>query len=149
MAEGRTTIEMATQRAVVLDRLGRYSDAVHAYKPRRPRRKAPTAIERCKYLNNMAGLLAEIGRHDEAIVALDEAADLAAQLGPSAQAIVAHNHAGALLAAGRVATPGPLRRGGSALRRSGSAAHRTSPATCSNALLALRLGDEAVEAANA
>jgi hypothetical protein len=30
-----------------------------------------------KYLNNMAGLLVEIGRHDDAIVALDEAAGLA------------------------------------------------------------------------
>ena len=127
MADGRTTVEMATQRAVVLDRLGRYSDAVRAYESAAPAARNATAIERCKYVNNMAGLLAEIGRHDEAIVALDEAAVLAAQLGPSAQAIVAHNYAGALLAAGRVGDAGPLRRGGSPLHRSGCATHRTSP----------------------
>jgi tetratricopeptide (TPR) repeat protein len=146
-AEGRVTIEMATQRAVVLDRLGRYSDAVRAYESAAPAARNATAIERCKYLNNMAGLLAEIGRHDEAIVALEEAGTLAAQLGPSAQAIVAHNHAAALLAAGRVSD---------ALARYDEAEARFAEAGVPliehhlqrlEALLTLRLGDEAVEAA--
>ncbi len=146
-AGGRTTIEMATQRAVVLDRLGRYTDAVRAYESAAPAARNATAIERCKYLNNMAGLLAEIGRHDEAIVALEEAATLAAELGPSAQAIVAHNHAAALLAAGRV---------GDALARYDDAEARFAEAGVPliehhlqrlEALLALRLGDEAKEAA--